>query len=72
LAEIAPGASAASVAAANTALEALQIAGPALAEAVARESAAVAAEVLRGAPTAVEVSVVDRQGEIVARHGFPE
>jgi hypothetical protein len=43
-----------------------------LAGAVARESAAVAADVLRGAPIAVEVIVVDRQGEIVARHGFPE
>jgi len=72
LAELAPGADAAAIAAANTALEALQIAGPALAEAVAHEAAAVAADVLRGAPVAVEVVVVDRQGAVVARHGFPE
>ncbi len=58
------------VAAANTALEALQIAGPALAEAVAAEVAEVVADVLRGAPIAVEVIVIDRQGAIQARRGF--
>jgi len=58
------------IAAANTALEALQIAGPALAEAVAAEAAEVIADVLRGAPIAVEVIVIDRQGAIQARRDF--
>jgi cobalt-precorrin-5B (C1)-methyltransferase len=55
---------------ANTALEALEIAGPPLADAIAREAAEVAADVLRGAPIAIEVIVVDRQGAIQARRGF--
>ncbi len=58
------------IAAANTALEALQIAGPPLAEAVAAEAAEVIADVLRGAPIAVEIIVIDRQGAIQARRGF--
>ena len=58
------------VARANTALEALQIAGPQLAEAVAAEAAEVIADVLRGAPIAVEIIVIDRQGTIQARRGF--
>jgi cobalt-precorrin-5B (C1)-methyltransferase len=58
------------IARANTALEALEIAGPPLAEAVAREAAEVAADVLRGAPIAIEVIVIDRQGAIQARRGF--
>ncbi|MCH8951531.1 MAG: cobalt-precorrin-5B (C(1))-methyltransferase [Proteobacteria bacterium] len=61
---------AAQVAGANTALEALQIAGPALAEAVAAEAAGVIGDVLRGAPIAVEIIVIDRQGAIQARRGF--
>jgi len=65
------GGDAARVAAANTALEALEIAGPPLAEAVAAEAAAVAGDVLRDAPIAVEVIVTDRQGNIVARRPFP-
>jgi len=64
------GADARKVAAANTALEALQIAGPALAEAVAAEAAEVVADVLRGAPIAVEIIVIDRTGAIQARRGF--
>ncbi len=60
------------IAAANTALEALQIAGPALAEVVAAEAAEVVADVLRGAPIAVEVIVIDRQGAIQARRGFAQ
>ena len=74
LAEMAEGLGAdpARVAAANTALEALEIAGPALAAAVAAEAAAVAEDVLRGAPVAIEVIVTDRQGTILARHGFAE
>ena len=72
LAEIAAsiGADAPRIAAANTALEALEIAGPPLAEAIAREVAEVAADVLRGAPIAIEVIVIDRQGAIQARRGF--
>jgi cobalt-precorrin-5B (C1)-methyltransferase len=58
------------VAAANTALEALQIAGPPLAEAVAAEAAEVIADVLRDAPIAIEVIVIDRKGAIQARRGF--
>jgi cobalt-precorrin-5B (C1)-methyltransferase len=65
------GRMAARVASANTALEALQIAGPKLADAVAAGAAEVAADVLRGAPVAVEVIVTDRQGAIVGRHPFP-
>ncbi len=64
------GADARKVAAANTALEALQIAGPALAEVVAAEAAKVVADVLRGAPIAVEIIVIDRQGAIHARRDF--
>jgi cobalt-precorrin-5B (C1)-methyltransferase len=72
LAEIADriGADALRIAAANTALEALQIAGPPLAEAIAHEAAEVAADVLRAAPIAIEVIVIDRQGAIQARRGF--
>jgi len=65
------GAEAGRVAAANTALEALEIAGPTLADAVAAEAAAVAEDVLRGAPVAVEVIVTDRAGKIVGRRPFP-
>ncbi len=64
------GADPARIAAANTALEALQIAGPPLAEAVAAEAAEVIAGVLRDAPIAVEVIVIDRTGTIQARRGF--
>jgi cobalt-precorrin-5B (C1)-methyltransferase len=73
LAELAAsvGADARKVARANTALEALEIAGPPLAQAVAAEAAVVAADVLRGAPVAVEVLVTDRQGVVVGRRGFP-
>jgi cobalt-precorrin-5B (C1)-methyltransferase len=74
LAELAArtGASQARVAAANTALEALQIAGPDLAETIAAEAAEVIADVLRGAPIAIEVIVIGRSGAIQARRGFPE
>ncbi|MHA1528710.1 MAG: cobalt-precorrin-5B (C(1))-methyltransferase [Alphaproteobacteria bacterium] len=64
------GADPARIAAANTALEALQIAGPPLAKAIATEAAEVIADVLRDAPIAVEVIVIDRQGAIQARRGF--
>ncbi len=58
------------VAAANTAAEALEIAGAPLAEAIAADAAAVARETLRDAPVAVEVVVTDRQGTILGRTGF--
>ncbi|MEM1385578.1 MAG: cobalt-precorrin-5B (C(1))-methyltransferase [Pseudomonadota bacterium] len=58
------------IATANTALEALQIAGPPLAEAVAERAQAQVLSVLRRAPVSVEVIVVDRQGSIQARRGF--
>jgi hypothetical protein len=37
---------------------------------VAREAGEVVTDVLRGAPIAIEVIVVDRQGAIQARRGF--
>ncbi len=48
----------------------MQIAGPALAEAVAAEAAEVVADVLRDALIAVEIIVIDRQGTTQARRGF--
>ena len=57
------------VAQANTALQALEIAGPGLARAVARAARAEALRRLKGADVAVDVVVVDRAGEIVARAG---
>ncbi len=65
------GGDGARVAAASSALEALEIAGPAMAAAVAREAAAVAEDMLRGAPVAVEVIVTDRAGTIRGRRPFP-
>jgi cobalt-precorrin-5B (C1)-methyltransferase len=64
------GADPARIAAANTAAEALQIAGPPLAEAVAGAARSVARETLRGAAVEVEVIVTDRQGTVVGRAGF--
>ena len=55
---------------ANTALEALEIAGPALAEEVARAAEATIRSVLRDAPVAVETVVVDRAGALLARRPF--
>ncbi len=60
------GGDAGRVAAANTAMEALEIA-PGLAEAIARDAAAQARAALRGAEIAVEVVVVSRAGKILAR-----
>ena len=65
------GADPAPVASANTALEALEVAGPALAQAVAEGAAAAADEALRGAPIAIEVVVTDRSGTIHGRLEFP-
>ncbi|MFJ1754150.1 cobalt-precorrin-5B (C(1))-methyltransferase [Kitasatospora sp. NPDC088134] len=66
----APPELAARVAAANTALEAVQVcaaAGVPLGDAVARHARRVALEVLRGAPVAVDVICVDRAGAVVGR-----
>jgi len=58
------------VARANTALEAVEIAGPALAGAVAKGAGETVAATLGGAPVAAEIVVVDRAGTILARQGF--
>jgi cobalt-precorrin-5B (C1)-methyltransferase len=61
------GADPAPVAAAGTALEALALAGPGLAQAVADEALAVVRRVLGSAPVAAEVIVVGRDGAILGR-----
>lgn len=58
------------IATANTALEALGIAGPGLARAVAEEAEATVKDTLRDAPVAVETIVIDRAGTILARRDF--
>ncbi|MCI4665390.1 MAG: cobalt-precorrin-5B (C(1))-methyltransferase [Neomegalonema sp.] len=63
------GADASAVAAAPTAMAALEIAGPALAERCAAAARRTAMEVLQGAPIEVSILVVDRKGVIVARAG---
>ncbi len=60
----------AGVAGANTALEAYENAGPKLAEAVARDAQIKALEILNGAPIKVEVIIVNRAGDILARQDF--
>lgn len=55
------------VAKANSALEALETAGPRLAERVAIGARRTALDVLKGAPVSVDVMVVSRAGEILAR-----
>ena len=52
---------------ANTAKQALDIAGPGLADAVADGAMATAERTLRSAPTQVEVMVFDRNGALVSR-----
>ncbi|TYO90875.1 cobalt-precorrin-5B (C(1))-methyltransferase [Oceanicella actignis] len=64
------GADGARIRAANTALEALTIAGPRLAEAVARDAAAAALAILNGAPVEIEAIVVGRDGAVLARTPF--
>jgi len=54
------------VAGANTVLEAHDLAGPALAQRIAEEARRVAAGVLSGSGTAVDVVVIDRAGTILA------
>ena len=63
----AAGADGAAVAGANTALEAVSLAGPALAEAVATRAHDRVREVLRGAPIQSDIVVIDRGGTILAR-----
>ncbi len=55
--------------AANTAVEALEIAGPKLGRRVAEGARETALKALDGAPVAVEVVVIDRAGAIVGRAG---
>ncbi|MEM9045179.1 MAG: cobalt-precorrin-5B (C(1))-methyltransferase [Pseudomonadota bacterium] len=64
------GTDAAQVARANTALEALEIAGPALAEKVAEAAEKTVKSTLRGAPIKVETLVIDRKGTLLARRPF--
>ena len=61
------GADPAPVAAAGTALEALALAGPGLAQAVAEEALAAVRRTLGAAPVTAEAIVVDREGRIVGR-----
>lgn len=58
------------VSGANTVLEAYEIAGAPLAEAVAERAQAEALRILEGAPISVELIIVDRAGHILARRGF--
>lgn len=63
------------VANANTAMQALQIAGPELAEGVAARGLPAIEKVLSGTPIDVEVMIFDRTGALVARKSripFPE
>ena len=64
------GCDGAAVARANTALEALAIAGPPLAEAVARAAAREVERILRGTDVSVETIVTDREGAIHGRRPF--
>jgi cobalt-precorrin-5B (C1)-methyltransferase len=60
------------VAAANTTALAFEVAPEIpLAQGIAARAHAVAAEVLAGAPIALEVLMFDRQGGLVASHGDP-
>ena len=56
---------------AHTALEAVEIAGPRLAELVAWQARDTARAILRGAPVAVDVVVIDRAGIVLARTDRP-
>ncbi|MEE9452843.1 MAG: cobalt-precorrin-5B (C(1))-methyltransferase [Paracoccaceae bacterium] len=64
------GCDAAAVRGANTALEALQICGPKLAEAIAIDAQKQALTMLDGAPIVVEIIVIDRSGTLLARRDF--
>jgi cobalt-precorrin-5B (C1)-methyltransferase len=54
---------------ANTALQALEIAGEGLAEKVAAKARESVTAILRGAPVVADIVIVSRTGEIVARDG---
>ena len=69
-AELADMADCAAVTGANTALEAYQICGAPLAEAIAHGAQRSALRMLDGAEVAVEVIVIDRSGNVVARVDF--
>jgi cobalt-precorrin-5B (C1)-methyltransferase len=56
---------------ANSALEAVGIAGPGLAEIVARQARGTAQAILHGAPVTVDVVVIDRAGTVLARTDAP-
>jgi cobalt-precorrin-5B (C1)-methyltransferase len=68
LAELAAGAGldSSGIQSCNTAAEALERTGPRLAEAVAHQAGQTARGVLRDAPIALDIMIVDRQGGIVA------
>lgn len=65
------GADAGAVRAANTALEALTVAGPPLAQAIAADACETARALLGDAPVAVEIVVTDREGRVQARQSCP-
>ncbi|MEM9099784.1 MAG: cobalt-precorrin-5B (C(1))-methyltransferase [Pseudomonadota bacterium] len=69
LAEMA-GAAGPEVATANTALQALEIAGVPLAEKVAEAAEETICATLRGAPVSVETIVINRRGSLLARRPF--
>jgi len=60
----------AAVSKANTALEAYTLTGPKLIEKIAMQARKTALEILDGADIAVEVIIIDRSGNIIARQGF--
>lgn len=70
LAETRLGASAQAVESCNTAAQALELVGPALAREVAEAARRQALAALEGAPVAVEVLIVDRAGAPAAQTGF--
>lgn len=60
----------AQVAEANTALEAYEMCGAPMADSIAQQAQANALKMLNGAEVAVEVIVIDRAGNILAKAGF--
>ena len=52
---------------ANTAMQALEMAGPELAQAVAEKARAVVLDILRGAPVEPDVAIVSRTGDVIGR-----
>lgn len=60
----------AEVAGANTALEAYEMCGAPMADAIARQAQANALQMLNGAEVAVEIIVIDRAGNILAKASF--